>query len=103
MKRPNQEIAGQRPGRRVAAPVAGERVIKFPPRAASFRRFLQDPMAAVGADVGLIRDFEEFVAGKDEPAGNGLMRPDPTFRDRLRRVLWGRHVFANLRIGNKTH
>ena len=95
MKRPVDEVMGQRLGRRdLRRPdVAGQSFYAGHAEVASFR----DALPAIGADaaeVDLRADFVDFLAGDHALLCGERSTPDPVYREKLRSSLWRTFVMA---------
>ncbi len=67
-------------------------------------RGLEDLDAVPTDDASLIADFADFIsADESDPREGDPRAPDPDFRERLRRLLWRRHVHSRLRGLDRSH
>lgn len=64
---------------------------------ASFRQALDDPFGTAEDEARLLADFADFMVADLEAAEDPRTRPDPAFRERLRKRLWRAHVMSRAR------
>jgi hypothetical protein len=68
-----------------------------------FASFLSVERDAADSDAGIVNEFAEFLAGPadlNEPVSG---RPDPVFKERLRRRLWRLHLLTRPTNSHDSH